>query len=106
MLKVSIRMVNPGQEGRLRDWLAELMRRKDEVRATFKQESVRHEQAFLLPTAAGTALVYVVEAEDLEQASAAYKNSTLSIDMEHRQVMEQVLGERIPVELLYDCAIE
>ena len=106
MLKVSIRKINPGQEGRLRDWLAELMRRKDEVRATFKQESVRHERAFLLPTADGTALLYVVEAEDLEQASEAYKNSTLPIDMEHRQVMKQVLGDDVPVELIYDCALD
>jgi Family of unknown function (DUF6176) len=106
MLKVTIRMVKPGQEGRLRDWLAELMRRQGEVRETFKQESVRCEQAFLLPTADGIALVYVVEAEDLEQASEAYKNSTLPIDMEHRQVMKQVLGDSVPVELLYDCALE
>ena len=82
------------------------MRRKDEVRATFKQESVRHEQAFLLPTADGAALLYVVEAEDLEQASEAYQNSTLPIDMEHRQVMKQVLGNSVPLELLYDCTLE
>ncbi|MGD8404964.1 MAG: DUF6176 family protein [Anaerolineales bacterium] len=106
MLKVTIRKVNPGQAGKLRDWLAELMRRKDEVRETFKQETVRHEQGYLLNTADGLALIYVIEAEDLEQASEVFKNSTLPIDLEHRQVMEQVLGESIPVELLYDCDFE
>ena len=106
MLKVAIHMVNPGQEQRLRDWLAELMRRQDEVRETFQQETVRHEQGYLLSTADGTALVYVIEAEDFERASDAYKNSTLPIDIEHRQVMGQVLGDSIPFELLYDCALE
>ena len=73
MLKVSIQMVKPGQEGKLRDWMSELMNRKDEVRETFKQETVRHEQGYLIPVRGGTALIYIVEAENLEQASKAYK---------------------------------
>lgn len=105
MLKVVIRLVNPGQEQRLRVWLSELMRRRDEVRETFKQESVRHEQGYLLSTSDGLVLIYVIEAEDLERASKAYKNSTLPIDLEHRQVMGQVLGDPAPFELLYDCAL-
>lgn len=106
MIKVVIRMVNPGQEQKLRDWLSELMRRQDEVRESFRQESVRHEQGYLLSTVEGPALIYVIEAEDLERASEAYKNSTLPIDIEHRQVIQQVLGDPAPVELLYDCALE
>ena len=106
MLKVAIHMVNPGQEQRLRDWLAELMRRKDEVRETFKQETVRLEQGYLLSTAEGMALIYVIEAEDLEQVSVAYRNSTLPLDIEHKQVMGQVLGDPVSIELLYDCALE
>jgi len=106
MLKVSIQMVKPGQEGKLRDWMSELMSRKDEVRETFKQETVRHEQAYLMQINGGTALVYIVEADDLEQASKAYKDSTLPIDAEHRDVMQQVLGDRLPAELLYEVALE
>jgi len=106
MLKVSIDMVKPGQEEKLREWLSELMRRKDEVRETFKQETVRHEQGCLLQINGGTALLYIVEAEDLEQASKAYKNSSLPIDAEHRNIMRQTLADRIPAELLYDVALE
>jgi len=106
MLKVSIQMVKPEQEQRLRDWLSELMTRKDEVLETFKQETVRHEQGYLIQVNGGTALVYIVEADDLEQASRAYKASTLSIDNEHRNVMREVLGEHMPAELLYDVALE
>lgn len=106
MLKISIQMVKPEKEGKLRDWLSELMRRQDEVRETFKQETVRHEQGYFVQINGGTALVYIVEADDLEQASRAYKESSLPIDAEHRNVMQQVFGERIPVELLYDVALD
>ena len=104
MLKASIQMVKPGQEQKLRAWLSELMDRQDEVRETFEQETVRHEQGYLLKINDGTALLYIVEAEDLEQASKAYKNSTLLINAEHRNVMQEVLGDRIPMELLYDLS--
>ena len=106
MLKVTMEMVKPGQEQKLRDWLSELMTRQDEVRETFKQETVRHEQAYLLPIGDSVVLIYIVEAEDLEQASKAYKDSTLPIDAEHRNVMQQVLGNRLPAELLYDVTLE
>jgi len=84
MFKVSIDMIKPGQEEKLREWLSELMRRKEEVRETFKQETVRHEQGYLIQINDGTALIYIVEAKDLEQASTAYRKSSLSIDTEHR----------------------
>ena len=106
MLKVSMRMVKPGEEQRLRDWLSELMRRQDEVRETFKQETVRHEQGYLLPIRGGTALIYVVEAEDIEQANQAYKNSVLPLDAEHKLVMQEVLGEAVPAELLYEVSLD
>ena len=106
MLRVVVRMVKPGQEQRLRAWLSELMRRQDEVRETFRQESVRHEQGILFSTPEGTALIYAIEAEDFGQLSEAYENSTLPIDSEHKKVMGQVLGDPVPLELLYECALE
>jgi len=99
-------MVKPGQEGKLRDWMSELMNRKDEVRETFKQETVTHEQAYLLTVGDGKALIYIVEADDLEQASTAYTSSSLPIDAEHRSIMQEVLENRMPIELLYDVALD
>jgi len=99
-------MVKPGQEGKLRDWMSELMNRKDEVRETFKQETVTHEQAYLLTVGDSKALIYIVEADDLEQASTAYKSSSLPIDAEHRSIMQEVLENRMPIELLYDVALD
>jgi hypothetical protein len=64
MLQVNIRRVRPDQVGRLREWLAELGRRQEEVRETFRNEGVRHEQAFVLAGADGPLLVYAIEVDD------------------------------------------
>jgi uncharacterized protein DUF6176 len=102
VLRVSIRRVREGQLDRLRWWLGELNRRQEEVRETFEQESVRHEQAYIVDTADGHLLVYAMEVEDEEQARAAFRASTLPIDAEHARVMGEVLGEAADAELLYD----
>jgi hypothetical protein len=106
VIKLAIRKVKPDQENRLREWMAELSRRSTEVRETFAQEGVRHEQAFLLKTAEGSVLIYAMEAADHERAAQAYRNSTLPIDQEHRRIMAQVLGEPAKTELLYECVAE
>ena len=106
MLKVAICKVGLEKEQQLRDWLAELMRRKDEVRETFIQETVRHEQAYLVHTSDGPILVYAIEAEDHEKGRQAFQNSTLPIDVQHKSVMQEVLADKPRVELLYDCALE
>jgi len=43
MLQVAIRYVRPEKEAKLRIWLAELNARADEVRDTFRSETVRAE---------------------------------------------------------------
>jgi Family of unknown function (DUF6176) len=105
MLHLTFRRVRPGREDALRAWMAELERRADEVRATFRQEGVRHEQAFLLPVADGLVLVYAHEVEDPDAASAAYSASTLPLDHEHRARMAAVLDEALEPELLYDVRV-
>ena len=102
MLQVDIRRVADGEVDRLRWWMRELMRRRDEVVETFENEGVRHEMAYLIPTAEGPALLYVTEVEDPARASAAFRESSLPIDEEHKQVMRQVLGDLVEAELLYD----
>ena len=106
MIKLSIRRVCHGKEQDPGDWLAELNRRQEEVRETFAQESVRHEQAYLISFSEGAILVYAVEAEDLKRAHHAFQESTLPIDVAHRRAMGEALGDKVPAELLYDCAID
>src|SRR5262245_3520119 len=103
MLHLTFRRVR--DEAALRAWMAELGQRADEVRATFRQEGVRHEQAFLLPTPDGLVLVYAHEVEDPDAAHAAYAESALPIDAEHRQRMATALGDAVEPELLYDVRL-
>lgn len=106
MLRVSIKRIRPEKEGRLRAWLAEVNSRADEVRETFREETVRAEQAYIVAGAAGPLLVYVVEAEDFKQGSKAFAASTHKIDHEHREVMRECLDESSPILPLYDVRLK
>lgn len=105
MLNVAIRRVAEGEVDRLRWWMGELMRRRDEVIETFQNEGVRHEVAYLISLAGESILVYVADVDDPEQAGAAFRSSTLPIDQEHKEVMGRVLAGQIHAELLYDVHV-
>jgi hypothetical protein len=68
MIHTSIKRVHPDKVELLRAWFAEGTRRADEVRETFRQEGVRHEQAYLINTSDGTLLVYSSELGDFDRA--------------------------------------
>lgn len=106
MLRISFRTIQSGKEERLRAWLAELNERADEVRATFRDETVRAEQAFIVDGPNGHVLVYAVEAEDFERGAAAFANSTHPIDAEHRAVMRDCLGPALEVRPVYDVSAQ
>lgn len=104
MLTVSFARIRSGQEGRLRDWLAELATRQEEARQSLAQEGTRHEQLYVLPDAEGSVLVYVMEAEDVQRAYSAYGASQLPIDLEHQAVLAQVLEAPLVIAPLYECS--
>lgn len=106
MLRVWISRIRAGKEARVRQWLAELTTRADEVRETFRDETVRAEQAFIIPGEGGPLLLYVIEAEDLEQGSRAFANSTHRIDIEHKAVMRECLDEPLALRPLYDVTAQ
>lgn len=103
MIKLGIRKVKPEEIGRLREWMAQLDKRREEVRATFRQEGVTHEQVYLLDVADGPIMVYAMEAPDHQHAAKAFMESKLAIDAEHKAVLKQVLGGPVPSELLFEC---
>ncbi|MFI6759921.1 DUF6176 family protein [Micromonospora sp. NPDC050417] len=105
MLKIRVLKVRPDKVDRLKDWLAEGMRRADEIRETFHHEGVAHEQGFLLSTEDGPVLVYAVESADYEAAKRAFADSTFPIDAEHKAVMAEVIEGEIPVPLLLDVRL-
>src|SRR5688572_4943621 len=106
MLEVAFRRVKEGEVDRLRAWMAGLNRRPEEVRETFRQESVRQERAWLLQGSDAPILVYAVEAEDPELGHLVARTSTLPIDVEHRRLMAEVLEGPADVEPLYECSLE
>ena len=106
MLQVAISRVRPAKEARLRAWLAELGSRVDEVRETFRDETVRAEQAYIVAGSEGPLLIYVIEAEDLERGAKAYASSLHRIDAEHRAVMRECLLESPKVMPSYDVSLE
>src|SRR5215471_12768966 len=105
MVGVRFFKVQPEKLDRLRAWMAELARRDEEVRETFRQETVRHELAYLIEGPAGPILVYLIEAEDLEQAARTARESHLPIDLEHRRVMAEVLSDPVGADCLLDIAL-
>ena len=105
-LRVRFARVLPGKVDRLRWWLREVARRRDEALETLVSEGVRHEAAWLLETADGPILVYAIEAEDLARVDEAFNTSTFPIDHEHRRIMDEVLGEPYPVEALLDLRLD
>jgi hypothetical protein len=106
MLEVVFRRVKEPEVDRLRSWMAELNRRRDEVRETFRQETVRHEVAYLIEGVDGPVLVYAIEAEDPALSHRVAAGSDLSIDVEHRSVMASVLDGAADAEKLYECRLD
>ena len=105
MLSVRIVHIHPDKIERLRSWMHGLRDRMDEVRATFAQEGVHHEIAWLVQGQDGPIMVYAVEVDDPEAARRAHESSTLPIDLEYRQVMQEVTAGPAVTEKIYECTL-
>ncbi|MFC3500125.1 DUF6176 family protein [Micromonospora krabiensis] len=105
MIKTKVSRVRPDKVDQLKAWLAEGMRRSDEIRETFVAEGVTHEQGFLLSTADGPVFVYVVECADYDAAVRAFHDSPFPIDAEHKAVLAEVLDGELDVPLLIDVRL-
>lgn len=103
MLQLSFLRIHEDQVARLRQWMDELSRRQEEVQATLAREGTRHEMAYLLYDQQGPLCIYALEFADPEQARQAFASSTLPIDLEHTQMMKEIVAERITPELLFEC---
>ncbi|MEV6610839.1 DUF6176 family protein [Kutzneria sp. NPDC051319] len=106
MIHLSVLRLRPDKLDRLTDWFSEANERGDEVRQTFAQEGVRHEQAYLLHTADGPLVIYVEEVKDIVAAEAAFRSSTIPIDAEHKAVMAEVIDGKVDTTLLFDMTAD
>jgi hypothetical protein len=93
-----------GETQQLREWMDEVNEREEEAVGTLKSEGVHSETAFIEHTDEGDFLVYYMKADDMEQVSESFADSSREIDEEHKRVMDDVLenGENVgDFELLY-----
>ena len=104
MLQVVFARVREGKVDEFRGWMEELKRRKDEVLETFRKERGRSTRGTSC-SRAGPVLACVMEVEDPERAGEACRGSALPIDLEHREVMEEVLAGAGFVEELLDLSV-
>jgi hypothetical protein len=104
MLRIWIHRIKSGKEPRLREWLAELNSRAEEVRESFAAAGVRAEQALVLSGVTGSLLVYVSEAADQEHATRVFDTSSLAVDTEHRRVMDECIEETLTETPIYNVS--
>jgi len=103
VLRVAIRSVLPDEVDRLRSWLREVDGpRRHEALATLIDEGCRHEQVYLIEGANGPVVVYVMEVEDVELSKSVGASSRHAIDADHKRILSQTLGDRVPAQLLLD----
>ncbi len=105
MLAVDFYRIHPDQVLRLKEWMAEITTRRNEALETYVQEGVRHEMGYLIEGREGPMLVWVMEVHDRDEATHAFLNSKLPIDLQHKQVMRQVVAEWIKPQVLYECLV-
>lgn len=91
-----------GSLERVREWAAELTRRRDEALATLRDEGTIVESVFLERTGEGDYLIYYMKAENFERARAVYGSSTHAIDAYHRKFKEDTWESSTNLELLVD----
>lgn len=105
MIRTWIHRIRPGYEGRLRDWLAHLNGRAEELRESFHATGTRAEQAYILSGVTGSLLVYISEAADHTWAERAFAESTAELDVEHRRVMEECVEATLEETPVYSVSV-
>jgi hypothetical protein len=91
MIRLAVYRVRPDKLDRLKAWLIEVAQRPDEVRESFAEGGITHEQAHLIVTANGPMLVAAVEHTALKAVSESSGRSPLPLNVEHEAVMAEVL---------------
>lgn len=71
------------------DWSCELLRRREEVIETLKEEGVLSESCFISED--GESIFYFMEAEDIEKVHRVFADSIHDIDLDHKKVMGESL---------------
>lgn len=104
MLQATVAHIDEEDVARLRAWLASLADRSAELAESYRQHTTRHELFLLIRTRPRPILVLVAEVDDVAQASSSFLRSNLPIDLEFKQLVNEISTEAAEVELLYDSS--
>ena len=94
--------LKPHSLEKVREWTRTINERKDEVLATLRDEGVIVEAVFLDQNSEGDFLIYVMKAENFEQAMEVFEKSVHPIDEYHRKFKNETWEEGTPLEMLID----
>ena len=94
--------LKPNALPRVRQWAAEINRRRDEALETLRDESVTLESVFLDSTPEGDFLIYFMKADDFAGAQEAARRSVRAIDAYHREFKRETWDGGTQLELLID----
>lgn len=94
--------LKPNSIEKVREWAGTINARKDEALETLRGETVILEAVFLDRNSEGDFLIYVMKAENFEQAKKAVEKSVHAIDEYHRNFKEECWESGGKLEMLID----
>lgn len=98
--------MRPEAAERLRRWFAQMQgERLPEVQSSFGREGMLHEKVLLVETSDGPLLVYAMEMEDEEHATAVFNASSEPVDVDHRAVLKECLDGVPDQQIIFDVRV-
>ena len=94
--------LKPDSLEKVRAWAQTINERKDESLATLRDESVILEAVFLNQNSEGDLLIYLMKAENFEQAKKVVENSAHAIDEYHQNFKKECWESGEKLEMLID----
>ena len=104
MLNATVAVVAPEDLPRLRAWLAGLESRREELAESYRLEGTRHELFFVIRADPDPILVLISEVDDLEHAVVSFLRSNLPLDLEFKELVQDIAQHEEGVELLFDSS--
>lgn len=104
MLQLVAARIQEEQASELREWLRSLEARRRELRESYERHGTRHELFLLVRLRGLPILVVIAEVEDGERAARSFLRSELPIDVEFKELFQQISPETGEIELLYDSS--
>ena len=94
--------LKPNSLEKVREWAKTINEREREALATLRDESVILETVFLEQTSEGDFLIYLMKAENFEQAREAVQKSVHAIDEYHQNFKKETWETGEKLEMLID----